>query len=269
VVFGLTWAAQRYKLSQDVEAFEHLVERYEAPDHPLIRYARAWIHEDYELVARSAPICLAELRRRGADDLAEQIEVDIGAASIFCGRFAEGEARLTELVRRYRVHGPPTLLNWSLMMLGYAALFQNEQERADQCFEQAVAVEVPDRTHSPNKPVQARTLFRKGEQAAAFRVLRSHAEELLAADNMYAACVTAVEFINMMTGIGRFEAAATALAYLDAGELLESTAWATQVADARAAIRAGHSSPPRGPALGDREALEYMAGILAEPPEAS
>ena len=43
IVFGLTWAARRYMRNMDLDGYERLVGRYGEPDHPMIRYARAFL----------------------------------------------------------------------------------------------------------------------------------------------------------------------------------------------------------------------------------
>jgi len=263
IIFCLTWAAQRYKLSQDPASYERLLDRHGEPDHPLIRHARASVHDDREAVAAWAPPSLAELRRRGDHDLAEQVELDVGAALLFGRRFQEGDALVTRLAGRYRAQGPPTLLNWSLMLLGYSASFQGEHERAEQVFDEALGVEVPERTHSPNKPVQARALFRRGDRLRAFRTLHSYVEELLDTDNTYAACVACVEFINMMARLDRLTDAASVLGYLETTSLLDASAWETQIAEARQKIAAQPGANQMGEhRLDDRQALHHMRRIL-------
>lgn len=259
VVFGLTWAAQRYKLSQNPDGYERLVARYGEPDHPLVRHARAAVYEDYAAIAQWAPPSLAELRRRGEHDLAEQIEVDVGAALLFGGEYADGGVLVAKLADRYRAQGPPTLVNWCLMLLGYSASFQGRQDRAEQLFDEAVGIEVPEGTHSPNKTVEARAVFRRGDRARAFGILRSHVEDLLDTGNMHGTCVASVEFVAMMAKIGRLGDAARVLDYLDRTGLLDAPAWETQVAEARTRIA---GTDPGEPALDDRQALEYMHRTL-------
>ncbi|ABW11024.1 transcriptional regulator, winged helix family [Parafrankia sp. EAN1pec] len=267
VVFALTWAAQRYKMSQDSAAYERLVERHGEPDHPLVRHARASVYEDYPAHVTWAAPAVAELRRHGADDLAEQFELDVGAALLFTGRFAEHDAAVGALVERYRRQGPPTLLNLTLVLLGYSALLRGRHDHADRLFDEAVGVEVPARTHSPNRAVQARAVFRRGERAQAFAILHSHVEQLLDDGNMQAVCVTTVEFVNMAAAVGRLEDAARMLGFLETTGLLEHPAWRTLVDGATARVAADPRVDPEreragGRRLDDRQALEYMRGVL-------
>jgi predicted ATPase/DNA-binding SARP family transcriptional activator len=261
VVFGLTWAAQRYKLGQDPAAWERLAGRYGEPDHPLIRHARASVHQDWAALATWTPPAMTELRRRGDGDLAEQFELDAVAPLIFAGQYADGDAAVAALAGRYRRHGPPTLLHLSLMLLGYSATLQGDRDRGEQLFGEAVAVEVPERTQSPNKSIEARALFRHGETARAFRVLAAHIDELLDTGNMQAICVTCAEFINMMVAAGRLADAACMLHHLDRA----APHWATLVAEARTKVAAVHSpSQAREPDLDDHQALEYMRRVLRQ-----
>jgi hypothetical protein len=260
VVFGLTWAAQRYKLGQDPESYERLAARYGEPDHPLMRHARASVHQDFEGMGRWAPAAMAELRRRGEADLAEQFELDVGAGRVIGGHSAEGDPIVAALVDRYRAHGPPTLLHLSLILLGYSASLQDRHELAERWFAEAAAVEVPDRTQSPTKPLQARAIFRRGDQPRAFAVLGSYITELLDTGNMQAICVTSVEFVNMMTEMGRLADAALMLDHLDE----TYPYWAPLVAEARSKVIANTPDRLGRRDLGDREALEYMRGVLAE-----
>lgn len=258
VVFGLTWAGQRYKVSQNRAGYEHLVGRYGEPDHPLIHHVRACVYDDFATIGQWAPASLAELRRRGEHDLAEQIEVDIGAALTFGGEYPDGEALIAKLADRYRAQGPPTLVNWCLMLLGYSAAFQGRQDRAEQLFDEAVGVEVPAGTHSPNKTVEARAVFRRGDRVRAFAILRSHVDDLLNTGNVHGAWVASIEFVAMMATVGRLADAARILCYLDATGLLNKPVWETQVAEARGRIAGAVPDPD----LDDRQALEYMRRTL-------
>ena len=52
ITFGLTWAAQRYKVAQDPAAYDRLADRYGEPHHPLTRHARAAVHQDWDALAQ-------------------------------------------------------------------------------------------------------------------------------------------------------------------------------------------------------------------------
>ena len=88
-------------------------------------------------------------------------------------------------------------------MLGYSALLQGKPDLADRFFDEAISVDVPDRTVSVNKPIEARAAFRRGNRSAAFRILRAYVHELLETDYPDLAANAAVEFINMMAIIDR------------------------------------------------------------------
>jgi predicted ATPase/DNA-binding SARP family transcriptional activator len=250
-------AAQRYRLSHDGAAYERLVARYGEPDHPAVRRARAAVYDDWDALARYAPAALADLRRHGDDDLAEHAEVDIGAALLFRGHFAEHDALVVRLAERYRLQGPPTLYNWTLMLLGYSAAGQGRSEEAERLFDAAVDVEVPPRTHSPNRTVEARVAFRRGDRPRAFRVLRAHVEDLLDSDNMQGACVASVEFVSMLARSGRLAEAEPVLAYLKGSGLLDAPVWRAQLAPVLPLPTCGGAAE-----LDDRGALEYMLAVL-------
>ncbi|WP_238435913.1 BTAD domain-containing putative transcriptional regulator [Frankia sp. AgB1.8] len=278
VVFGLVWAGQRYKLAQDPAAFDRLLSRTVpvvaepssvgsgstgAPAGGIVgvavQHGLASVRQDFPALGILTPSLIAWFRGRGDDDLAEHLELDVGASHVFGGRFAEGDATVGALVERYRVVGPPTLLNMALLLLGYAALLQNRPAHAEELLGAAVEVEVPARTHSPNRCVEARAYFRRGDRARAYDILREHVDELLDSGNMQAICVTAVEFVNMMTTVDRLAEANRVLLHLDR----VAPYWATLVAQARQTIDAAGSRPPE-PDLDDHEALEYIRAVLTE-----
>jgi len=259
ILFGLCWAAQRYKLGQDPGAYQRLVVRHGEPDHPLAHHARAAVNQDFGGLATWTSPAIAWLRRRGEDDLAEQFELDAAAALLFTGRAEEGEAAVAALVDRYRGHGPPTLLHLSLMLAGYSSSVRGQPGRAAQLFDEAAEVQVPERTQSPGKSIEARTAFRLGQRARAYRILSSYIDELLGTGNMQAICVTCVEFVNMMVAAGRLPDAALMLDHLDR----TAPYWAPQVAEARSTIAAARLAPVSGrDDLDDHQALEYMRRVL-------
>jgi hypothetical protein len=266
VAFGLTWAAERYKLNQDSDAYERLVRRYGEPDHPLVHRARAAVYEDYGGMAKWSAPAAAALRERGEDDLADQIELDVGGGMLMTGQFAASDAFVGALAERFLAHGPPTLLNLSLMMLGYSASLRGEHDRAAALFDDAVGVEVPRRTHSPNQAVAARAVFRRGDRARGLALLGEYVQQLLDDGNMQAACVSSLEFVNMTAAEGRLPEAATMLGYLETTGLLDGPSWRSLVEPAMRAIGPGYNQEQaRGRSLEDREALEYMRGILGSP----
>jgi DNA segregation ATPase FtsK/SpoIIIE-like protein len=163
------------------------------------------------------------------------------------------------LAARYRAQGPPTLLHWALQTLAYSASFQGRTEEADELFDEAAAVDVPDRTLSAGDLVQARTLFRRGQRQRAFQTLRSYVQEQLDTDNVIAASVVAIEFITMMAAINRLSEASHILEYLKTANDFGALAAETLVADAAAKLTA---DPETGPRLDDRQALAYMRAVL-------
>lgn len=262
IVTGLIAAASRYHVCQDPAGFDTLIRQHCEPDDPVARHMRANVRDDYATQIHTAPQALAELRRLGADDLAAHVEVDLGAALVFQGQYARGEAQLTQLVDRFRSHGPPTLLNWTLTLLGFSAAFQGRRAAADTLFDQAIDVPLPARTHSPNQSVRALALFRRGDRRAAYQLLRAHVEELLDADNMHGACVVSVNFVTMMPAVARFADGARILAFLDTTGALDNAAWAAMVADARDKLATFAPIPNGSMILDQRQALATIGNTL-------
>src|SRR6478609_1470714 len=268
VAFWLVCATYRCRQSGDHDRYERLVHRFGDPDHPLVRYTRAYFYGDG--LTRRAPEAVAWLRRHGENYAAELAETGGVAAGLMnTARFPELDDYASTLVARYRAQGPPTLLYVALSMLGYSALLQGEPDLADRLFDEAVSVEVPERTVSVNKPIEARAAFRRGNWSAAFRILRAYVDELLETDYPDLATNAAVEFINMMATINHLSAAALVLDYLAAAGDFGALAARTLVADSAARIAADaeripdHDRSPE-PRLDARHALTYMRDILDE-----
>lgn len=210
---------------------------------------------------------VAELRRLGADHLAEHTEIYAAGPLLTAGRFEEVDALVTGLAGRYRAHGPPTFLNWTLVTLGYSALFQGKHDQAEQYFDEAASFDLPDRTMSVNKPVEARAAFRRGNRARAFQILCSHIDELLATDNMMGVEAVCVEFISMTATMQRLPDAARMVGYLETTGDFGALASRTIVADAATKVAANTEDTPRqeqaaGRDLDQRQALEYMREVL-------
>ena len=266
--FWLVCATYRCRQSGDHDRYERLVHRHGDPDHPLVRYTRAYFYGNG--LTRHAPEAVAWFRQHGDDYAAELAETGGVAAGLMnTGRFPELDDYASALAARYRVNGPPTLLYVALTMLGYSALFQGEPDLADPFFDEAVSIEVPDRTVSVNKPIEARAAFRRGNRSAAVRILRAYVDELLETDYPDLATNAAVEFINMMVTMDRFPAAARLLDYLGAAGDFGALAARTLVADSAARIAANaefipdHDPAPE-PRLDALHALTYMRDVLDE-----
>ncbi len=107
------------------------------PDHPLLRYTRAYLYDDGEALREYAPEAVAWLRSHGEDDAAVHAEIGgVASALMSTGHFAELDAFVSALVDRYRSQGPPTLLYVTLAMLGYSALFQGRPDDAERLFDE-------------------------------------------------------------------------------------------------------------------------------------
>ncbi len=202
LVLPLYAAAHRCSMTQDPAAYLRLLDRYGEPDHVLVHHARAIATDDYPQMAQWAPRAAEAFRARGDALLAERAEINVATAWLNLGELDRADARLEELLSRYRRDGPPTFFSWTLLLLGYSALFQEDRARADRYFDEGVGVEVPPRTHTPAEPLKAGAAFRRGEHARAFRTLRDHLDEILAAGNMQAGMMDCIEFVRMMTAIG-------------------------------------------------------------------
>jgi hypothetical protein len=269
VVFAVTWAARRYMRHLDRDGYESLVARYGEPDHPMIRFARAFVYSDYRAMADWAPRALDGLRRQGDDYVADLFEIaGLGFAFILTGQLEAHDAHLAPRVERYRVAGPPTCLNWALTHLGTSASLQGRQEDAWRLFDEAAQVAVPARTHSLKNPLDAQVALRRGDRAGAFQRLRSYVDELLDHENMYLAGLGCIEFVNLTAAAGNLAEAARILDHLDAtGALDGSLPYKALVADAAARVAAAGAGRPRvgaatRPLLERRQALVYMRDAL-------
>jgi len=119
------------------------------------------------------------------------------------------------------------------------------------------------RTFAPNRSVTAGVLFRRGDRAAAYRDLRCYVDELLDTDNMQGTAPAAIEFANMMAAVGRYGDSTRILGFLDTTGMFDNPAWATQVADTRAAPAANVEPADHEPRIDDhRQALLYMRQVL-------
>lgn len=265
IVFGLYWAAHRYTVTQNPDGYQRLVDRYGEPDHILLTHARAFVTRDYQTMADCLPAVATELRRQGDHHLAERVDISIATALLHLGRYQEQDQLANELIERYRHQGPPTYLNWSLTQLGFNASFRQRPDRADHYFNQAIEIPVPPRTHTPNRPHEARSAFRQGQHQRAFRILRSHIDDMAATDNIQAGLVDCIEFINMMTAIGRLNDAARILDYLETTGLFDTPAFRTLIADSSAKLTSAPNQRPSDtgrPDLDHRQALEFMSDVL-------
>lgn len=263
----MLWAAERYTQDGNHGAYEHLVHRHGEPDHPLSRYARAYVSGNGEALRQCLPEAVAKLRLQGEDSMAAFVEMMSAGSLLGIARFEQVDVSVSALADRYRNQGPPTLLHWTLQALGYSAAFQGRQDQAERFFDESTRVTIPDRTLSANKPIEARAAFRRGQQSRAFQILLAYIAELFETDNMIATCVVCIEFIRMMAAMDRLAEAAHMLGYLEASNEFGTLASKTLVADAAMKVAGRTPEDPRqaaGHHLDDREALVYMRGILEE-----
>jgi predicted ATPase len=268
LVFGLTWAARRYMRNLDRAGYEHLVGRYGEPDHPMIRYARAFLYDDYALRAESASMSVIELRQRGEHYIADVNElVAVGLTLLMSGQLDEHDALVSALAERYRAHGPPTCLQWALSYLGISASVQGRHHEAAQFYEEAAGVDVPDRTHTLKNPLEARDALRRGDRTRAFEMFRSYIDELLENDNIYIGKFACIEFVRMMVRVDRLAEAARIVGFLESTGSLDVSALRSLVAGDAGRIAADaahdtHHERTLGRDLDDRRALIFMRDVL-------
>jgi hypothetical protein len=151
------------------------------------------------------------------------------------------------------------------MLLGYTAAFRGDLQRSEQLFEEAVRVAVPPRTHSPNRPIEARIAWRRGKRTRAVALLRAHVDELLATGNMQSASLVALELVAILTADGRAAEAARMFGYLQATHLLDAPGFAGLVADPAAALTGDPTLDvdlAAGRELDDHTALTEMRTLL-------
>ncbi|MFF5213504.1 BTAD domain-containing putative transcriptional regulator [Streptosporangium sp. NPDC000396] len=267
--FWLVWVAERYTQNANPAGYRHVADRCGEPGRPLSRYAHAYATGDGEALWRCLPDAVADLRRQGEQDLAAFLEMTSAGTLLGIGRFEQVDTSVSALADRYRINGPPTLLHWTLQTLGYSASFQGRHDEADRCFDEAARVDVPTGTLSANKSTEARSVFRRGDRLRAFQLLRSHIDELIETDNVIAASIICIEFINMTAAIDRIAEAAHMLGYLEAANDFGALAARTLVAEAANKIAASvrHGSDPTPVSthhIDDRAALIYMRDVLVE-----
>jgi predicted ATPase len=261
IVYWLACATYRYMQVGDHAGYEALVHRYGPPEHALIRFSRAYFHDDGEQLMDCSPEAVAWLRQQGEEHAAALTEIaGVGGGLLSTGQFEELDGFVSALAERYRAQGPPTLRYVTLSMLGYSASFQGRVDRADQLFEEAALVDVPDRTISVNAPVEARAAFRHGQRFRAFRILRAHVVDLLDAGYTDNVRLAAAEFVTMMAAMDRLPDAAPVLGYLSRVGDLGTRAIRAVVPDA-ATIP---DPDPDGGSFDARLALECMRGVLGE-----
>lgn len=219
--FAMVWASRRHMRNEDVDGFEELIARYGEPDDPMIRYARAFITGELETRIAIAGEVVAMLEQRGDTYGADLFRtVGLGLSLLMAGRLEDMDRLLTPLVEKYRSNGPPTCLNWTLIYLGMSAEIQGRDADAQLFFDESAAVDLPPKTQTWNKPLDARAAFRRGSRAEAYEILGQHAEELLEAEDIHGARRVYGDFIDMMVEAGNLEEASEVLAFLtDAGLL--------------------------------------------------
>ncbi len=267
---ALLWTSFHYSTIHDPTSFRALIDRHGLPDHVLARTASA-IVDDSSSVPQVSSAAIAEMERQGDRHLANLFGIFLAGTLLGNGKLDEAEGTIAELAERFRGDGPPTFLNWILYLHGAAAEFRGDDERAQLLYDEALRVDVPPTTNSPNDVLRARTLFRRGQTRQAFIVLREYASDLLEMGNLSGSAIVAIEFINMMVDDQRLDLAAIMLGYLDETGLLEveGPAFRTLVDEASKTVDADPDALARrrqasGDKVDDRQALSIIRGFLDE-----
>ena len=268
ISFCLSWAAHRYMLSRDTESYDALAARYGDNDHPLIRHARAFVHDDDEELLKCGPAAAEELLRQGHDRSARLVGISsVLGPMLGLGRFEDHDVAAAEKLLSLRAEGPPTLLHWVLFCSGYSKLFQGCHEEADRFLEEAAHVDLPNRTMSLNKPIEARSALRRGNPELAIEILRTHIQELIETDNLVVGSLAVAEFVKLMVGVGEVREAALVVGFLETNSGFSELAVRTYLGDAMEAIAAsGDAVSPAdlafGRSLTNRQALAHAVEAL-------
>ncbi|WNB85859.1 hypothetical protein [Cellulomonas sp. ATA003] len=203
----------------------------------------------------------------GEPYLASLIELSGVASGLMAtGQLAAFDTFVAPLVARYRADGPPAMLHLALLGLGYSALFQGRTQDADDLFDQVSHIDVPERTFSVNRPVEARAAFRRGDRERAYTVLRDHVDDLLDTDVMDTARLAALEFVTIMLAVGRADDAGRVRPYLEStggfGELAARVVGALGDPPVRAPAPGQVTTPPAAVDADARRALEHVRDVL-------
>jgi predicted ATPase/DNA-binding SARP family transcriptional activator len=267
VLFGLNWAARRYMRMMDAEGYEQLVATYGEPDEPSTRYARAFVSSDRPGMLVAARETLAELEASGDRYGATLFETAALDYSLMVnGKFDELEQLCQSQVTRLRSDGPPTCLNWSLTMLGFLAAIRGEHEESWERFSESADVAVPERTHSLLNPLEARAAFRQGKTTVALERLGLYIDDLLENENLYLTGLACIEFIDMMSKLGRLPEAARMSGTIRVNQSPHSSFFDRLLEDFHQQVETGPPSLAEqieaGAVLSNREALLFMRDTL-------
>ncbi len=269
IVFGLTWAARRYMRHGDPDGFARLDDRYGRPDDPMVDYARAFLADDGPARLRTAHRAMAQLEQRGDRYGALLFEtVGLGGTLLAVGRLDEVGELLADVERRVVADGPPTILSWTLSMLGVVAVLRQRDDEADRYFARALEVEVPPRTTTLARPMLARAELKRDRPKVAFGLLDEHLEEVDDLDDMYSARLAGLTFLDVMVRVGRMCAGARVLGYLEASGLLDGPGLVEGVRGAieridKSSDASVAAARNEGRALDDRAAVAWMRSELA------
>ncbi|MEM9651273.1 MAG: NB-ARC domain-containing protein [Actinomycetota bacterium] len=268
VGFSLVWSARRYMRNEDPAGLDALIAEHGPCDEPMLAYADAFVHRDLDARVTIARDVVDQLVAAGDDYGADLFRiVGLGMSLLLSGRFDEGEELLRPLVDRHRVAGPPTCLNWALIYLGLILEFQGRNEEARQLYDESAAVDLPPKTQTWNRALDARAAFRRGSRAEAFELLGRSADELLEAEDIHGARRLYIEYVEMMVQAGNVGEAAEVVGFLRNGGLLDEQplshrfAEAVELAEAYDRSTGGAPVGRLPPAPDDRAVLAHISTV--------
>ncbi|MFA9429475.1 BTAD domain-containing putative transcriptional regulator [Egicoccus sp. AB-alg2] len=266
IVYWLLWAGHRRAQADAPGEYAELVARHGYADHPVVRFNHTYMAN---VGADSLAVSLAAvdwLRAHGEEHSANLLEVSGSAASlIVLQRFDELADVAAEMVERHRRHAPPTLHYFALGMQAYAAQYRGRYDEAKRLFDKAERLDLPAGTYRVLQTAQARLTFEHGDRTGACRILRDNIQVLLDSDYTDVTRMVAVEFIPMMTSLGRLGDAARVLPYLDTTGDFASMARTHLIAEPIADIESDPTLATQLDADPDaRAALAHMRDVLED-----
>ncbi|MFB6396612.1 hypothetical protein [Polymorphospora lycopeni] len=176
---------------------------------PTIRWpgnARAYVSGDGAALHRCLPDVASALEACGDDATARFVQLMAAGLLLSAGRFSEVDTLVSALAEQYRRQSPPNLLHQALQTLGYSASLQQRTADVEQYFYEAALGQWSGGGSISLPP--------RGDRAEAVEILCGYIDELLEHDNVVAASVVSIEFINMMAAMERYAEARQMIRYL-------------------------------------------------------
>jgi len=215
IAFSLVFIAHRLSMSREYDTFERIVQPHRGIDHPLMRFACALATDDADAVLAAAPAAAASFRGNGDELQAGLVDTIAIEQLLGLGNFGEVDRRAATLIEHFVEHGTPTMLNWTLSMLGLSAELSGDHERAVQLADDAAKVVTPEGTLPVNGPMEARSALRRGDGPGAIRILRDHLEMITDTDVSGFVRLACMPFIEVMVDVDQLGDAAPVLRFLE------------------------------------------------------